>query len=499
MFASLIVIILGLCHCIKDSNQTFQGFPQLSGPFEALESDTVKYKCKPPALLTNESILLQLVQRDQILDEKTSVSGETGNFTLKVKPSHEGYLKCVARVRNDSNIEHSVSSAQYLKVFDATEVFEGAMTNLLCSHNDATNVSYKWYLNGQLIPMSPSAKELSRQSTTSKDNGSYVCVATNRFNKKEYRTNSSEVIIRIKVRVSKPDIYFTVIKEDAHNYSAMVTCQSTYGTPYITFSLYNEEKLFANKTGEDRNVTFKVSVILGRNMGWFHCQASNGDRIVHSESLALRVVPVSGHVTVRFDSHLGKNYAVDSVTLFCEAENGTHPRYQWFLNNTLLDNKGRFYSVENQPPEQSLLLLSVGRSSVGTYHCNVSDSFDNTTAIGSKKLYLDEKVWNRLPDALVATVFACFTVLILLVSICCWVGVLFRRRRYGKTSLMGLEMQRTVAAYEGVLDVSQYVEDADEMTPPSGEEFDQASEASLDEWPDISAEKSFHGEPAEFP
>lgn len=102
-------------------------------------------------------------------------------------------------------------------------------------------------------------------------------------------------------------------------------------------------------------------------------------------------VPVGGPVTIRSDIHLGENYAVIAVAFYCQAAKGTHPQYQWFLNKTLLHDNGSFYNMYHYPPRQSLLMLSVGRDSAGTYHCEVSDNFDNTTAISSKRHYVDKE------------------------------------------------------------------------------------------------------------
>lgn len=102
-------------------------------------------------------------------------------------------------------------------------------------------------------------------------------------------------------------------------------------------------------------------------------------------------VPVGGPVTLQYHHDIGENYAVIGLTFYCKAAKGSHPRYQWFLNGTLLHERGSFYYVVNQPPEQSILLLAVGTSSAGTYHCEVSDSFDNTTAISSSRWYLDKE------------------------------------------------------------------------------------------------------------
>lgn len=92
-----------------------------------------------------------------------------------------------------------------------------------------------------------------------------------------------------------------------------------------------------------------------------------------------------------YDYDVGEDHTVIGLRFYCKAAKGSLPRYQWFLNNVPLHDRGSFYSVVDQPPEQSMLLLSVGRSSAGTYHCEVSDSFDNATAISSKRQYIDRK------------------------------------------------------------------------------------------------------------
>lgn len=101
-------------------------------------------------------------------------------------------------------------------------------------------------------------------------------------------------------------------------------------------------------------------------------------------------------MTMYYDYDVGVDHTVISLTFYCKAAKGSLPRYRWFLNNAPLHDRGSFYSVVDQPPERSMLLLSVGRSSGGTYHCEVSDSFDNATAISSTRQYIDKKGAVRL-------------------------------------------------------------------------------------------------------
>uniref|UniRef100_UPI0037E872E1 platelet endothelial cell adhesion molecule isoform X2 n=1 Tax=Semicossyphus pulcher TaxID=241346 RepID=UPI0037E872E1 len=508
MFASVFVLILGLCHCSQESNQSHLGQPQLFGPSEALVKRVVEFNCKLLTYPKNESILLQLYKEDNhdnLLSEYTSLAGEVATFPMIIKVNHEGNLECVAKAQNNSKIGPTVSNTHHLKVIEPVkgaqlvvtsgpvEFFEGRTLELQCKLTAGNHVSYTWLLNGQPVSQSPHHRATDNQllinRTTAADSGSYRCVATNTFNNTQvFRSNSSEVVITVKDVVSNPDISFSVLKEDSHYYFAVFTCRSIKGMPPVTFSLYNRTELVANTTVDARNATFRVPLVLG-HLGMLQCQANNGDQVVYSEWIPLEVVPVGGPVVLHYDSDTGENYAVIGLRLYCKAARGTHPRYQWFLNKTLLNDSGSFYYVQHQPPEQSIVLLSVGRSSAGTYHCEVSDSFDSSTTISSKRKYLDKEVVNRLPVLVVVVIFGCFTFLVLLVSVCCWAGVVFRRRQYGEKSLLSLEMQRVIAAYEGELDVSQYDDDADVVNTARGGEFDQASEASVDEWPQIGRKK----------
>ncbi|KAM8773275.1 platelet endothelial cell adhesion molecule [Acanthopagrus schlegelii] len=517
MFASVFVITLGLCYCSRASSRSSLGLPRLFGPSEALVKTAIEINCELLTFPEDEPILLQLFREgdhSRLFAEYTSLEGKVANLPIYVKPYHEGNLECVARAQNNSLIEPTVSNIHYLKVIEPVkgaeievrsgplDLFEGNMLELRCKLKAGNHVSYKWLLNGRLVSQSLLHDDrLLINRTTSQDSGSYRCVASNSFNQTDFFTsNSTEVVITVRDLVSTPNISFTVLKEDFQNYSAVVTCRSTRGTPPVTFSLYNSTEVIASVMVEERFATFKVPLVLGQDLGFLQCQATNGDNATYSEKIPLEVVPVGGPVKMPYTYDGGENYDVIGVTFYCKAEKGTHPRYQWFLNGTLLDDRGSFYYVDHQPPEMAMLMLSVGDSSAGTYHCEVSDSFDNTTAISSRRLYLDKRMLNRLPVWVVAVVFGSFTFLILLVSVCCGLGVVFRRRHYGEKSLLDFEMERMTPAYYGKLDLSHYNEDADVVNAARWGEVDKASLDSVDEWPQIEEEKkTLEDEPAEEP
>lgn len=99
-------------------------------------------------------------------------------------------------------------------------------------------------------------------------------------------------------------------------------------------------------------------------------------------------VPVHGPVMMHYDYNIGENKAL-VMRFYCKAANGSHPQYQWFLNETLLQNEGSFYHVVDDPPEQSILELE--KRKPGKYHCKVSDSFDITNVISSKRYHIKEE------------------------------------------------------------------------------------------------------------
>uniref|UniRef100_UPI003AACD335 Fc receptor-like protein 3 n=1 Tax=Centroberyx gerrardi TaxID=166262 RepID=UPI003AACD335 len=520
---SVFVVIFALCYCSKESSASVLGRPELDGPAAALLGDIIDLFCEVQTFPEDESILMLLFKegdRTKILAEYTSMNGEIAEFPLVVRSSHDGYLECVARAQNNTLIQPTVSDRHYLKVVDPVkgaevvvqsgpvEFYGGKTLELRCDVAAGTHVSYSWLVNGR--PVSPSPLRNAAQNqlfiyrTTPQDSGSYMCVATNQLNVTQvFTSNSSEVLITVTVKesVSNPDISFTVLKEATQDYYALVTCRSTRGTPPITFSLYNRTEFVTNKTVEERNTAFMIPVVLGRHLGWLQCQADNGDQIAYSPWMPLEVVPVGGPVTMRYDYDVGENFAViGEVRFYCKSAKGSHPRYQWFFNKTLLAGRGTFYRVVHQPPDQSILFLTVGRSSAGTYHCEVSDSFDKTTVIRSEKRYLDKEVLNRLPISVVAVVFGCFIFLVSMVSICCCIGVVFRRRQYGEKSLWDLEMEHVVVAYDDKLDLEEYREEADVVKAARIDESDQESEASTDEWPQIAEEKkTLEDEPVEEP
>ncbi|KAM4594569.1 Fc receptor-like protein 1 [Fundulus diaphanus] len=518
MLDSMLLVILGLCCCTKHSSQFQLDRPELVIPSDALVKGIVELVCEIPNPKDGDSIHLQIFKqgdREVMLGEYTLPEWQSvGVIPRQIKAVDEGFLECVASIQNNTKINATVSEARFIRVVEPVEgariintgpneLFVGNNLELQCKTEVGNHLSYKWFLDGSLI--TPSSFQqivdnwLKIPRVSSEHSGSYMCVAENTFNVTlVFSSNSSDVVITVKEQASStspadlmstPDISFTVVKEDVHSYAAIVTCQTAGGDLPITFSLYTDNELISNETVSERRAAFKVPVVLEQQSGKLRCQANSGDQTRSSQTIPFEIASVAGPVTVVSDYDMAKNYAVIFLRLHCSPTKGTHPSFQWYLNQTPLHGQGSFYRVDDQPPKLSILLLSVGRSSTGEYHCEVWDSFDNSTVISSKRLYVDREALNRLPTPVVAVVFGCFTFLILLVSFCCLSGVMYRWKRRQQKREQSFEMDRKLVVPEDEMDFTVYSEDDDVPRAPSDKLY-QESEASEDEWPQIEQEKS---------
>uniref|UniRef100_A0A674ADU3 Si:dkey-93h22.7 n=1 Tax=Salmo trutta TaxID=8032 RepID=A0A674ADU3_SALTR len=407
----------------------------LYGPSTALQKTVEEFQCEVLHYPKEVSILYQLFRegdRSKTLGFYSALSGEMANFPLFITASCEGYMVCVASVQNNTVIQPTVSERHHLRVvgisvtarsvlWRSVEFYEGKPLSLRCNITKGNHVSYQWLVDGKPLPLSPLPNQTQELFIYRYciDSGEYICVATNQLNfTKVYYSRSTAKVIKL---VSELDLLFLVLKERDGTYFALVTCQSLKGTPPITFSLYSRSEFISTETVDERFATFSIPVVLDLHMGFLQCQAENGDRVV----ISTPPVSVGGAVTMHYNTDVGENFSIVGLSFYCSVERGTFPQYRWFLNGTVLEGRGDFYWVENQP-ERSILLLSVGRSSAGTYHCDVSNSFDGTMVISSEERYIDKEVLNHLPTVVVAVVFGCFLFLVTLVTTCCFIGLLYR-------------------------------------------------------------------------
>ncbi|XP_067287771.1 Fc receptor-like protein 5 isoform X2 [Pseudorasbora parva] len=435
--------------------------PLLSGPSVALEGSAVDFFCEIPG----KSASLQ----------------------------HDGRLVCSASGYNNTDIESSLSHGLDLKVIvpvkevritshpSIDNLWEGQTLTLQCTKSKGTYVSYDWLHDGKPVeaPYDRTDGTLIIQRLSVRKTGHYMCVASNHFNDTTF--NASDVTsVRVKEYVSKPELSLDVVKLEDAAFEAIITCRSEKGTPLITFSLLNNTEDIAGETSDRTSALFHVPIKLNHDMGRVRCNASNDGNWVLSEPINLTVESVGGAVTLTAITHMGRDFQVVGLLLRCTVERGTFPHYRWFLNSSRLEGRGAFYAVAWS--DNSVLSLSVGRDSAGFYHCEASNSFDNSTSIRSPKMLINKEVLNRVPPLVVLVVLSCFALLNVTVMACCIYGVVLRRR-YSRQYLL-TEQRRKMKREdeeEDYLMLEAYEEDAiaDRMSDSAQDEDESVDETLL--------------------
>ncbi|KAJ8001566.1 hypothetical protein DPEC_G00170810 [Dallia pectoralis] len=516
-------VILGLYTSWQETCAFVLGQPQLTGPSAAEVQTVVDFQCEIQNSPKNFTIFYQILRDEghfKILGFYSSISGEPAVIPLEVMSSYEGNLVCLASVQNNTDVQPNISNRHHFRVIvpvqgadvvvtsGSMEIHEGHKLSLLCNISKGNYVSYRWMVDRKHLPQDHPNRELIIQRATPRDSGSYSCAATNQVNSSQtFISQSIDRNVRVKELVSEPELSFLVEKKGA--YFALVTCQSLKGTLPITFSLYNRTELVVNKTVDEQNTTFVFPVDLELDLGYIRCQADNGDKVVYSKPVPIHIVPVGGALRMHSDVDVRENFSIVGLRFYCSVERGNFLRYRWFLNGTALEGRGKFYEVASEA-ERSILHLSVGRTSSGTYHCEVSNSFDNMTVIRSKARYIDKKVLNQLPVAVVAVVFGCFLFLVVLVTTCCFIGLFYRRSQYHVEKSMldlrlGLEKRKAtgdwdcepismghpcimVAQNDNGVDEEEYMEDDELVGYDKIPDSDQGESESIDEWPELQQE-----------
>ncbi|XP_066560620.1 Fc receptor-like protein 3 isoform X3 [Amia ocellicauda] len=441
---ALLIFITGLNCDIVNSASVLQK-PTLTGPDAALLGINTYFQCVAPAIPETIVYVLWRGNREEQVGIQKSVNNEPARFTLPVTRRSNGNYSCEAKVEDSNTIRPQLSNSIQFKVIvppvgtyiatdaknDALVLFEGDQLTLHCEVVNGTHLSYDWFFNMQPVLHKFIRNRLLIDHVKTNQSGDYYCVARNQVNEtNKYNTASNTVTVTIKVRVSKPDISYTVTKENLI-YQAHILCKSVRGTPPVTFILVKFNRSLQNKSTEALNSTFTVQIALNQHMGDFHCRADNGAKSeVFSEPLMMEVVPVGGPVTLQTEHFLHESFRVLGIILTCSVERGSFPRYFWFLNESQLEEKGDFHSTMEKG--RTLVLSHINPQNTGSYHCEARDSFDDTHRIRSQPQVVKMKEF--FFTEVIALVFCCYFLLLLLLAACCIYMSRYRTARNSRNS-----------------------------------------------------------------
>uniref|UniRef100_A0A674NT20 Ig-like domain-containing protein n=1 Tax=Takifugu rubripes TaxID=31033 RepID=A0A674NT20_TAKRU len=372
----------------------------LTGPDLAYIGSRVTFRCHWPD--SSPPILYELmmdgipVGMDSVYEGNQSVP-----FVLKVTAKSEGSYLCKAAIifpqlqTVSPNLTFSTIPAppSNTRVFSEPfppVAYEGSRVVLSCNAARGSHLSYTWFFNRREVTwnssfVKTSGNNLTMEKVTLQDAGTYSCMAQSRVQNTERVSSSTEVLLTVKVRVSKPRISFSISKE-GNDYLGNVTCWSSKGTPPVNFSLTLDGREFGRSTATDSlTAWFPVTMAPELDMGMAQCRATNPVQDLVSEPVTLVVVPVGGDVIVEVDYLYGVDSTLAAVRLSCRIGRGTFPHVSWLLNASVLsetpvDPHGQpllsHYGLADSG--RTLFLTSLGPEESGYYRCRARDSYDGS-------------------------------------------------------------------------------------------------------------------------
>ncbi|XP_066560628.1 inactive tyrosine-protein kinase 7 isoform X2 [Amia ocellicauda] len=215
------------------------------------------------------------------------------------------------------------------------------------------------------------------------------------------------------------DPQFAVLFE---NEKLTLRCNVVKGTHLSYEWFFNSQPIVNSTAHRFINNMMIIEQVNSHQSGSYFCLAKNhmnGTLQFSNSSLPIQVtvrVPVQGQITLESQKIHNEHWIIERIILNCSVERGSHPRYSWYLNGSQLQEQGR-----------CLVLSSIHPKNTGFYHCEVSDSFNDTNTIKASPYFIDMKEFNYISIEVIALVFVCYLFLTLLLTGCCIWGFLYRR------------------------------------------------------------------------
>ncbi|CAJ1053725.1 uncharacterized protein LOC117815513 [Xyrichtys novacula] len=415
--------------------------PVLTGPDLAYLSSRVAFRCSAPGSST--PITYELLKDDSVLiDTDTDFEGgRPAPFFLKVSATTEGTYYCRVTAGASTGVSNSiklsiVTPPLNTRIFSDPSppvAYEGSHIILSCNVSKGSHLSYTWFFNKKEVTPSTSpflhltGNRLVLENVTPEHAGSYYCVAWSQIHDIRRFTSSSDVLVTVKVHVSKPKISFSILK-NGDTYQGNVTCWSTRGSPPVNFSLLLDDREEGSVTAtESLAAWFPAEIIPGLDMGVARCRVKTDIQELMSEPVTLEVVPVGGDVKLDIEYLYRADFQLAAATLSCDVSRGTFPQISWLFNDSVLPSEAPPEGAPIKPGlsnyalgdnSQTLVLTRIGPEESGYYNCRARNSYDD-----SGPWVKSEAVLVRVTEVFMTTMealsigFCCFVLLTLVVGL----------------------------------------------------------------------------------
>ncbi|XP_048871488.1 Fc receptor-like protein 5 isoform X2 [Brienomyrus brachyistius] len=399
--------------------------PVLSGPQREYLAARMTFMCAAPQVPPPAIFELQRDDDGRVLAAKSSTGSRPVNFSLPVRNNSAGIYRCRVTPRRGPDrglpfysnglpfqVVIPVRGASLLPEPDPPTLYEGQMLTLSCRVQRGSHLTYSWLHDGRQLPDSPLGGNLTISPVTPKHAGNYSCAARNDMTS-SHVSHSRDVPVVVRALLSKPHVSFAVTKEGS-GYHADVTCHLANGTPPVQFRLFLNDTEVASRTALSRSTSFSVPVRLGERLGNVQCGAENTVQRLVSNAVTLEVVPVGGAVHLQVQYLHDAASTVVAVLLRCTLTRGTFPEFAWFLNDTLLGEKGASHLMTDR--NGTLLLVPIMAENSGYYRCEAKDSFEESPWLRSQEHLIHSSASRMVTLEVIAVAFSCFLLLAILGS-----------------------------------------------------------------------------------
>ncbi|EPY72772.1 Fc receptor-like protein 5 [Camelus ferus] len=342
---------------VQKKSQRFQMYVQrvtakiriYTYPELALEGQKLVIICSVGGI--QEPITFFWYKKTNKLSRRTKIhTSSEREFRIPVlTDSHAGEYCCVARNRHYSFFSDLVTVSVKVPVSPpiltlsplGARTLEGDVVTLLCEvQRGSLPISYQLFHKGVLLKKigATSWRTISFQLfLTEEHSGNYYCTADNGLGPQHSKAMSLSVF----VPVSRPVLTLrTPRAQTVEGDMVELHCEAQRGSPPIQYQLFHKDvALGSSSSPSGGGATFNL-FLKEEHSGNYICQANNGLRVQHSDTVSLSVrVPVSRPVlTLR--TPRAQAVEGDVVELHCEAQRGSSPiLYQFFHEDVALGSR----------------------------------------------------------------------------------------------------------------------------------------------------------------
>ncbi|XP_030634727.1 B-cell receptor CD22-like [Chanos chanos] len=254
-----------------------------------------------------------------------------------------------------------------LQVETPERVKEGETVTLKCrtTCSLSNTPTFIWYKNGHdLTRKNMKNNELSLQSVSSEDSGSYMCAVQGHEN-----LPSPAVTLTVIYPPKKTTVSVSPSGQIVEGSSVTLTCSSDANPP-ATYTWFKKNGTVT--IGKEE--TYRINKISSEDSGEYHCKSSNQHGHQYSNAVSLNVLYPPRNTTVSVNVS-GQIVEGSSVTLTCSSDANPPATYTWFKKNgTVTIGKEETYRINKISSEDS-----------GEYHCKSSNQhghqYSNTVSL----------------------------------------------------------------------------------------------------------------------